>query len=238
MKLLNNFESGTNGADITSANSGGTDANAFDETVAGANMTKTYDATLVAHGLLGAKLALTSTATDTTYVGWTSTSLAGTFVTLYGAVYFRLSDNVASSIRWLDFLSGSTLVARLGIVNGTASQGVQWRTAADLSTGTISGTLAVNTLYRCEFQVAANGSAIARVFTGDGTTQLGVDAVPAANYTGTIFDHFRAGFQTANYTTTSGAYLNMDSINLNDAGFPGPGPYTSGVAAAARGAFN
>jgi hypothetical protein len=229
LPLLNNAESQASGTTVTTGNSGGIDANAFGEVVIGANMTATFDSGVAAHGANGFKLALTSTATAITYVGWTATEVGGAVVTLYGAVYFRIHSAVASSVRWLDFRNGAALVARLGLVNGTASQGVQWRTAADASSGTISGTLAADTLYRCEFQVAANGSAIARVFTGDGTTQLGVDAVPAANYLGTTFDGFRAGFNTANFSSTSGEYIAIDSINLNAVGMPGPGPYTVGL---------
>jgi hypothetical protein len=44
---------------------------------------------------------------------------------------------------------------------------------------------------------------------------------------GTQCDGFRAGFCTANFSSTSGDAIILDSLNANTVGVPGPGPYTS-----------
>jgi hypothetical protein len=222
--FANDSEAQSSGTTVTTANSGDANSLAFDEVVIGANMTETFDNANPAHGANAIKVALTSTATAVTYVGATGAVLGAAQVTMNGAFYFTIHTAVASSVRWVAFLKDSTLIGYLGLVNGL--QGVQWRTAADAATGTISGTLTADTLYRCEFSIIANGAGLARVFTGDTATQVGSDATTAANYTGTDINHVRWGCNTANFSSTSGQYLAMDDFMLTTDALPiGAGPY-------------
>ena len=55
--LLNNFEGGTAGTTISTANSGGASGTAFDTVNVGTGATNAYDATHVAHGTLACKIA-------------------------------------------------------------------------------------------------------------------------------------------------------------------------------------
>jgi hypothetical protein len=234
LPLLNNAESQTSGTTVTTANSGGTNATAVDEAPIGANMTMTYDSGVAANGTNGFKIALTSTATAITYMGWTATPFGSAVATLYGSISFRIHSAVASSIRWIAFFNGSTLAGYLGLVNGM--QGAQWRSSADAAIGTISNSsnlLVADTLYRCEFQITggASGAGTAKIYSGNGTTQYGADATFSATSFGTTFNHVRFGCCTANFSSTSGTYLAMDDVNFNSTGLPGPPPY--GAAAAA-----
>lgn len=229
-QLLNNAEGQSSGTTVTQGsggNSGGASGNYFDEVAIGANMTETFDNTSAGNGVNSYKMALTSTATAITYVGWTSASVGTAVGTMYGAVYFLVHSAIASSVRWISFYNGSTLVGRLGNVNGL--QGVQWRTQADAGSGTISGTLTADVWYRCEFTAifGASGVSVAHIYTGNTTTEVGTGAssVAGALNGATTADHVRIGFDTANFSSTSGAYIAHDDINLNDTALPGPGPY-------------
>lgn len=227
LPLLNNAEAQTSGTTITNANTSGTDADLLDEVVIGANMTATFDSTTAAHGTNAFKLALTSTATAVTYVGWSPTAYGTADTHLYGVFYFRTNvTSIASSIRLVSFNNAGTVAAVLGCVNG--NQGFQWRTSA-AAVGTISGAISANTWYRVEFDLltGASGAGTATVYVGDSTTPAGT-AVSGTQSFGTTVNNVRYGFTTANFSSTSGDFVLIDSINLNNTGVPGPGPYTAG----------
>jgi hypothetical protein len=228
--LLNNAESQPSGTTVTLGNSGGTDANAFDERVIGTNMTETFDNAHPAHGTNGFKFALTSTATDVTYVGWTSASIGSAVTRLFGAFYFYLAATaITSSIRLIQFRNGAGLSAGIGCTNGL--QGFQFRNSADAAVTPLTGTILANTLYRVEFDItfsATVGAGTINVYLGDSLTVQGTSTPAATQAFGTGFDGFRAGFCTANFSSTSGDAVILDSLNLNTTGMPGPGPYTSG----------
>lgn len=226
LPLDNCAEGGSQGTTVTTSNSGGASFDPFDEAVIGANMAMIFDNAHPAHGGLGYKLSLTSTATAITYLGWTSTSLGAAVATLYGRFYLYSNKVPATStVRMLGFYNGSTLAGYLGgIQSGLGS--MQFRSSANAAIGTASANLSVNTLYRIEFTVTggASGSGTAKVYAGDSLTTIGADASFSAISFGTTFDHVRLGFCTANFSSTSGDAIWVDDLNVNVVGYPGIGP--------------
>lgn len=225
LPFIHNAESQASGTTVSAANSSGTDESAFDSVTIGANMALTYDTTNIAHGTRAFKFALTSTATNITYMEWDwATSQAH----VYGAFYFATNvASIASTIRLISFLSNGALVGRIGVVNG--NQGFQFRNSADAAIGTISGTISANTVYRVEFDVlcGASGSGTLTVYLGDSTTPLGTASFSATSF-GTTINQVRYGANTAAFSTTAGNAFWLDDLNVNAVGVPGPGPYTSG----------
>ena len=225
--LLNNAESQSSGTTVTAGNSGGTDANAFNAVVIGANMTETFNNAHPAHGLNSFKAALTSTATAITYLEWTSVSVGSPVTRLYGAFYFYLAAAaIPSSIRLIQFRNGAGLSAGISCTNGL--QGFQFRNNADTAIAPLTGTILANTLYRVEFDItfsATVGTGTLNVYVGDSLTLQGTSSPAATQNFGTQCDGYRAGFCTANFSTTSGDAIFLDDLNLNTTGLPGPGPY-------------
>lgn len=85
--LLNNFEEGTNGTTISTANSGGSEQNAFDSVNIGSTGAITYSNAQAAHGTLSAALTVGATA-GTTDLEWNTTSFGTNPV-----FWFRLYGN-------------------------------------------------------------------------------------------------------------------------------------------------
>jgi hypothetical protein len=231
LPLLNNAESVTAGATVTAANSGGTNANAFATPVIGANITLTADNAAPAHGVNAFKFALTSTATAITYLHWSPTEWGSAVAHIYGAFYFRTNvTSIASTLRLVSFLKAGALVGRIGVTNG--NQGFQFRNSADATTnmGAVSGALSANTWYRAEFDIlcGASGSGTINVYVGDSATLQGTTSFTGQAF-GTDIDEIRFGFNTANFSSTSGDYILIDDINVNSTGLPGPGPYSAGA---------
>lgn len=228
--LLNNFEQPASGTTITTANTGGTDADLLDEAVIGASMTMATDNASPMHGSLAAKLALTGAATAITYTGWSATpwnaKFGGALAHFYGAFYFRTNvATVASSIRLVQFRQAGVLLGSIGRSNGT--NGFHFRDAADAQAGGISAAVSADTWYRVEFDVICGGTSNLYVYVGDSITQQGTAASFAGTIGGTGVDEARLGFNTANFSTTSGDYILLDSLNINNVALPGPGPYTN-----------
>ena len=87
--LSNTLDGGTNGADITAANSGGTSGDAFDLAATAGTTTLTYDNT-VALGALSAALTFGATP-GSTYRGW------GGLGSITGAVFYRVYMNATAN---------------------------------------------------------------------------------------------------------------------------------------------
>lgn len=228
--LLNPFEQPASGT-ITTSNTGGTDADLLDEAIIGANMTMATDSTSPMHGTTAAKLALTSTATAITYTGWSASvftaAFGGALARMFGAFYFRTNAaTVASSIRLIQFRQAGVLLGSIGRSNGT--NGFHFRDAADAQAGGISAAVSANTWYRVEFDVICGGTSNLFVYVGDSLTQQGTAASFVGTIGGTGIDEGRLGFNTTNFSSTSGDFILLDSLNFNNVGVPGPGPYTKG----------
>jgi hypothetical protein len=239
LPLINNAEAQASGTAVTNANNAGTDADLLDEAVVGTNMTMTFDNAHPAHGTNGFKFALTSTATAVTYAGWTGTQMGSPVTRLFGAFYFYLAATaITSSIRLIQFRDGAGLSAGIGCTNGL--QGFQFRNSADAAVTPLTGTITANTLYRVEFDItfsATVGAGTINVYLGDSVTVQGTSTVSTQAF-GTQCDGFRAGFCTANFSSTSGDAVILDSLNANTVGVPGPGPYTKSIAVPGLKPFN
>jgi hypothetical protein len=221
LPLLNNFETGPAGATVSSANSGGPDANAFDGVTIGTNMAATYDNTVSMHGGQSMKIALAAAATAATTAKWTSTSWGAGLAHFQFAIYVRTNvASIASSVRLISFYSGATLVGRLGMVNG--NQGFQFRNSADATTsmGAVSGAISANTFYRVEVDVVcgASGTGQCNVYVGDSTTLQGSTSFTGQAF-GTVVDEIRFGPDTANFSSTAGDAIWFDGI-ATSAGLP------------------
>lgn len=239
--VLNNAESGSDGTTVTTANSGGTDANAFDNVVIGTNMTETFSNTHPAHGTLAFKTALTSTSTAITYLEWTSATFGALATEVYGAVYLCIVNGASgaptSSIRFLRFFNGASAGYGVKIESGGTTMHISIMDGTGASVGTLGGTSAAGPaagiVGRIEFHFLFNtGSgevARAKLFTGDNLSVDETDAVLTATNIGAGFDGLRVGALTANFSSTSGAAFWVDSIALDTAatGFLGPGPYSA-----------
>ena len=244
--ILNNAETGSDGTTVTTGNSGGTNANAFDGVTIGANMTETFSTTSPAHGSLAFKTALTSTTTAITYLEWTSTTFGSVAVEVYGAVYLVISNgglgSPSSSLRFLRFMNGGTGGYGVKLESGSGVQRVSVMDSAGTSVGTIGGTgsgLGAGAVGRIEFHFLFNTASgeVARVklFSADGTSEVATAATLTATNMGAGFDGVRIGCNTANFSSTSGAAFWVDDIAFNTTAtdYLGPGPYSQPASSAA-----
>ncbi len=223
LPLLNNAESGTDTATVTTGNSGGPNADAFTGVTIGASATLTYDSVHAAHGTLGFKIAIGAT-NQPTHVIWNT---VGGVTELWGAVYTYMTANPSSTIRGIAFFSGGSLLGNLGAPNNTGL--MQWKFPGDTSVGTLNDTaFTLNQWNRMEFHVifnATTGSGEAQWFAGDASTRTGTQATFTATNTGASCDEIRIGMNAA--STTINYTWWHDDLNVNAVGFPGPGPYSS-----------
>lgn len=230
--LLNNAEAQASGTAVATdgSNTGGTNSDAFTSAIIGANMTLTFDNAVKAHGSNGYKLALTAAATANVYVQWILPSAVSR---LYGAWYWAANRYPAtSSVRHVQFFNGNTLIGSFfGPESGTGQFSIRDNVPATL--GTVTGNIfSASTVYRMEFDLtfdAVSGSGTLNAYLGDSTTLLGQAAFSGSPFGNGVSscDKVRFGICTANYSSTSGDWLMIDSLNVNDTGMPGPGPYTA-----------
>jgi hypothetical protein len=127
---VNDFESGTGGAQVSAAGSGSVRCAPFDQVTTSAGATLSYDSTYAAHGLLSAKIILAGTA-GTAAAGYTS-HLAGARRAWF-RLYLRFPDPTPATPVWL---------AELRQASGTACAGLKLETNGRLSVydTTLAGT--------------------------------------------------------------------------------------------------
>lgn len=224
---INNAESQTSGTTVTTGNSGGTDATAFDSVAIGANMTLTFDNANPAHGSNSFKYALTSTATAITTVGW---NLGSTLTEAWGAFYMKSNlGSPPASLRLIQFRKAGAMVSGIKWRSGAGTFGFADSAWTDIGTGSTGG-MPANTLYRYEWHVLFNTStgttATLNMYSGDGTSLLDSATVSGISM-GAGVDEIRFGANTANFSTTSGDWFILDDLNVNNTGYPGPGPYSA-----------
>jgi hypothetical protein len=224
LPAVNNAETQVSGTTVTTANSGGTDATAFDNVTIGGLATLTYDNAHAAHGTNGFKYTI-GTTNQATYRAWTG---LGGVTEIWGAYYLYETAHPTSTIRMISFWGGGVLLGNLGAPNNTGF--LQWKFPGDTSVGTLNNTaLALNQWNRIEFHVVFNattGSGDAQWYAGDATGQTGTSSTFSAANTGAACDEVRIGMNAAS-TTVSYTWW-MDDDNLNATGYPGPAPYTLG----------
>lgn len=221
-RLVNTFEGDTAGAVLPSAGqengSGQRSGNAFDRIGGGAGVIA--DNTQFMHGALSGKLNLGSNSGG---VGWMQQSIVSGPTTAYLRLYFRIETLPGSAARWLVF-------ADSGAVNALATVILRTDGKLDLADSTFTPratsttTLTTGQWYRIEVKLVSNvttGSLDVRLFTGANVE--GVTADETVSFSGQNTQG--NGMQWLNIGTTA-AVTNfsmwVDSIELNDTGYPGP----------------
>jgi hypothetical protein len=229
LPLINNAEAQSSGTTVTTGNSGGTNADAFNAVTIGGLATLTFDSTHAAHGTNGFKYVIGSS-NQPTHLDWTGFSVTE----IWGAVGIYMTANPTSTIRGISFWNSGALVGNLGAPNNTGL--MQWKFPGDTSVGTLNNTaLTLNQWNRIEFHVifnASTGSGEAQWYAGDASSQTGTSATFTATNSGAGCDEVRIGMNAAS-TTVSYTWW-MDDFKLSGTAYPGPGPYTSGSAFVAQ----
>lgn len=219
--ITNNFEGGSAGATISTANTGGTGNTAFDGVTIQNTGTATFSST-AAHGSLGA--AFVNEATKAVWVEWNA-ALIDQGTGQSGTVYLREGLRL-----------GALPASEMAIMRGLTSGGAQrWRICLDtgghvlvrdagnsvVATSTMA--LSTGTWYRIEAGMAApnntSSTAEVRIYVGDATTPAEtVGPLSGLNFSGPVFAvRFGHCAATAQETT-----LNLDDLGASDTGWLGP----------------
>lgn len=208
----NTFEGGTNGATITTGNSGGTSGTAFDAVTIGAAATVQYSTAEAMHGTTSMQIVNPATVTSfITYSGYTATQMVVRFY-----VRFDTLPTGNGPIRLCDVRTGSTGVTR--IVLDTSNRFL-FQTSNGTTTLKTFSAISPNTWYRIEF-ATTNGTSGATIkmdyYVGDSGTPVEAGYTTSAGNTGT----------TANITQlvlgalaaqTGSATIYVDDVAVQDA---------------------
>ncbi|MER6892029.1 hypothetical protein, partial [Streptomyces halstedii] len=218
MQLVNGADGGTQGLTVTPANSGGASGNAWNAVAGTPNIV--YDGAH-ARGALAYKLDVAA-ATTPHQVVWTSASM-GAVTQLYGRLYlWTAAHPVTNRLGLVRFMNGASQAARLILQTDGTLQLTDAGNAAELNTTT---PIATGQWVRVEWRVVfvATGAAVEVRLFNDADSTVATQVV-----SGTA-----SGIGAACDSVQIGAYLNglasswtawLDSIELNDTGFPGPLP--------------
>ena len=206
--VQNSAEGGTNGTQLTTANSGGGSGDAFTVVSPGSSARCTFDNTQTMHGSLSYKIA--AAASTTTFNGWngyTATTMAARF-------YFRFSalPSVAG-FRLLDIRDSAA--AGVGRVNMNASNQLIFQNNGS-TLKTFTNALSANTWYRLEV-VCGNNTAVYKCdyYLGDSTTPVETgfsNATQASGSTNTLAE-VRFG---PSASTTFASSLWLDDLGAQD----------------------
>jgi len=215
--LSNSFEGGTEGANITVANSGGGNGNAFDG-VAFDNFTE-YDNAFAAHGSQSGLLAASANAPAPVW----NTSWPGS-TTVWTRAYMRFTDATPAAstvIHEVRELNGTTVGCDVRL---TTTGTIQLRAPATLRY-TSSTVITDNSWFRIELQVdssATVGHIQCRLFVG-----ANVNGTTADESFGSAVDNWDTGDGTVGgwrtgWGTTSTANMWIDEVSMSDVGWLGP----------------
>lgn len=212
-------EGQTNGTVLTTVNSGAGTDKIFD---AQSGSTLTADnAHPASTGVMGMKYAIAAGATC--YFGWNLAGLA-TGARLFGRTYWYADTSVASSVRLIRFLAGTTPLAHVFVASGTNHVGIRNNADTNSAEGTVSMT--INTLYRIEFDFngigTAAGAGTISLYAGQSTTVLDTVSGTGLAFGAAAPDNVRIGNTAANFVTTGSGNFWLDGVNVNDTAVPGP----------------
>jgi hypothetical protein len=221
----NTFEGGTNGTGITAANSGGTSGTAFSTVSTVTGGTLAYSNAHVAKGSMAMSFATTTTS-GTSYGQWSS-GVIGTQTTLYGRAYVYLTGSPTSDDNIIAFQGGSNSFAGGIMIASSRQLRIQNNTFGQVSGGP---TMPTGQWFRLEWKIVcgAAGSAsftLNYYATPDGLTPTNTLTDTAGGYgSGGSINQVQVGW-SGGHTGQTLAYV--DSITLNNTGYPGPD--TAGV---------
>jgi hypothetical protein len=213
MRLINNFEGGTNGTQILAGNSGGGSGDAFDTTNTATGSSRVFDSAQSMYGVYSMRLNVSGTA-GTTRVNWT-TSLGGTFTRTYGRFYWRHATLTARNMMAIRAVSVNACRFALN-----ASGNLLLINNAGTTVFTGAAVVAVNVWHRFEWSMGI-GSAVTntvRLYRGDSTT-LVEELSASSNYGTAAIDEISHGQVTSTTNIPDGWW---DAIEVNDYGYPGP----------------
>jgi fibronectin-binding autotransporter adhesin len=206
---------GTNGAAVTTANTG---PNGWDLVTLSNSGTATFDTTVAHGGASSLKLATTATA-GTAFVTWSSSFTGTTVATAYSRVYLYLTAIPAATVALMRYLS--TASTNAAILQLTTTGKIRTYNAAGsvLTTGTT--TIPLNQWVRVEFDVtgdAVNGSISARLYTSPESTTAAETITNTTVNTSNPLDRIRIGMSA----TIANQTMWLDDIALSDVGPIGP----------------
>jgi hypothetical protein len=200
------FETGTNGATISTANAG--DPTAWNTVTINTGCTATYDTTHAHRGTLSGKLTQTATTSSQCYVQWSAATL-GTRTNTYGRLYLWMNSASANGTDALVqvFDTTPTNAFQIQLIKTAGVDEYKLKIVDGPSTVTASGTVAVALGHwvRIEWHAIANattGAVMVRLFnTPDGTTPSETITLTGGN-TRANFGQARFGIITTNVNWT------------------------------------
>lgn len=213
--LVKNSCEGTDETTVSVANSGGTSGTAWTDVTIVTGGTLVYDTAQAMHGTTALRHQ-TGATSGTTTMSWDST-VVGNVARLYGRFYLRLSTN-GSARSLARVRNGFTQVMRIQMAAGGA---LEMRNTGNSVVATSSGTLAINTWYRIEYDCRPGTSQTntIRVYTGDSTTVLFEFSGTGDFSSGTTVNEATFGNNGAAANLTAAWY---DSMAASDTGWIGP----------------
>jgi hypothetical protein len=222
-QVTNDFETGSSGTAVSTANSAGGPDTQWDFVQIGAGATNAYDNTRSAHGGLSVQLATPATATSA-YLQWSSTGHlpGGAGPTWYLRCYVWLTANPAANLRLLNITTGGGSVCS-GYINSAGKIIVTYGTAATTYV-TFTTALTLGAWQRIEMIVtgdAAAGQVGASFYQGDSATATETHTSTATLATGAI-----SGTTTANIgigtSMASAGPIWVDDVGVSTDGYLGP----------------
>lgn len=208
--LVNTFEGGTVGYDISAGNSGGDSGNAFDAVEAGTGVTRVYDDSASVHGTLSAHFATGATSAKV-YLQWDQDSI-GNPPEIFERWYFMVDalPGSAKYIReWRDKDAAQT-IARLALNSG-GTLSLSDTTGTNIFTTT--ATITPYTWYRVEVHLVADPS------TGLAVLKLYSDLdsnVPAETKTSAATQNFGSTIVNRSRNGWCGSGSNLPNLWLDD----------------------
>lgn len=220
LPLSNNAEGGTNGATVTTGNSGGTSGNAWDLVTIGTTCTAVYTTT-AAHGLL-AYAFTTGTTSGVSTAGWTTS--VGTLSAVYGRAYVNLSGGLPATTdaNIQHKGSGSSSAGNIQIDTGGH---IVAQTPGFATAFTFTAAMSTATWYRIEWHMVAGaagvGSMQVLLYSADSTSAIEqhTDNANAWGGTGTTITETDYGWTNSHPSQPT---IIFDSIAIATTGFLGP----------------
>jgi hypothetical protein len=216
---INNAEGGSNGTQVTTANSGGASGTAFDSMGTGTAATLTFDNTHVAHKALAYKVLAGSPAANT-FATWTTALTGSTVTEAWFRVYLYFTANPGSTLRVVGLRSGSTTRANIAI---NTSGKVLLLNAAGSIIKTSTASIPLNQWFRLEGFVIGDASVgqieCKMFFTAmDQDTPDETQSTTALQNTGGTINRIDYG----NPSSVASFTFWMDDLAVSSAGYIGP----------------